>query len=1814
MPAQAIVSSLTLGPSALLTNPIGIAFALFVAGAVDAYLIGAIFAPITNSDDLGSQNVNVRSAAGSHKIVYGRTMVGGTVVFLDVLDRYYLSRKTGRVCPPVIKERRDSGAFLNMAVAIAAHEIDAVEELWIGEDKVFQANTITGRMELTRTKYRDHIDFIYENGTQTTYDTFIKANVDKHYTGRNLNAAGNIAYYAPQGVTGMTGSTVTFDSSIKYDTTNLISWDFNIHTGGQDGNNTPCVGNADGVFTLDDTGSTGRTEPDAGRPWKSNYRLTNTAYVYLRFRFNPDLYNGIPKVRAVIRGKKVYDPRWSEANVTMSDEGTWAASTAYAVNDKVVRSGNYFVCQEAHTSSAEAAAEDQFQEDFLINRYWKNVHVYDDPATWEWSDNWALCVRDYLTSGNYHSVKLGSYSKKDELNLYGIGVKETEIDDDNIIAAANCSDEEVFLRDSALTVDSASYNANTDTQTVNIIDDFTDYYVRHEAIQITAGTIRTVRTAGSRTDTGIGGQAPGEISVLRETVSESLYFIEEAYYTTGTDTTTVLFKTNEDLSPTAIRLWSRRFTVNGVVDTANSPIQTLENILVAGAGKLPYSQGKFLVVPGVYITPTITIDETNLAGPLTVQGSLPSADLINTVVGTIKNPSAFWEETNFAKQFHQDYINEDGGYELVQSTKYMYTTSNFDAQRLARISLQRVREGVSATLVCNLSVMEIPIGEFININLDRLGWSNKVFSVTSWAFDNNKIILGVREENSVAYDWTNVLLTPIPYSASTDFQVAPELAPVTSLLMESGTDQLISLADGTIVPRVKVSWVSPEQDFQTYLFITYGIRPFEIDNDILLYREVRIQDTDQQEHFIDELREGDMLTLTIVVRYDDPNIDIESAGTSVLEHTVIGKSAPPADITSFANTINEDMIVLTWDPNTEIDFGHYEIQVGGSAWDSPVIVGTNDTLDATGITLEDTTATFLTDAVVGQIVTNVTDGSTGIITSVPNDTHVIMTAGLSGGTNDEWQVTDTYNLGASVLVDTTTSTEYIITGHVIGAFTYRIKAIDTSGNESVTEATTGVTITGPVAVSSINNTILAQNINIFWGEVTAGSFTVAGYHIRYGGSDFDTGATELTILSGTDYIIPNTWVGARIFRIKAFDIYGNFSTETNASITITVPNVAMIISPGATVVGDRVEFGWTPNPGTFAIQSYDIRYDDGTGTYAQAGTFDAGPPEKGPIIITSTEGFSRRIDWAGNRRFWIGSIDTVGNYGTGNELTESLSVTVPGSFTIVPQVIDNNVLLSWSEPSVHTLPISYYEIKKGTTYIGSTLIGNISGLFSAIFETIAGNYTYWITAIDSAGNPGTNNSRTVAVNEPPDYSLLVNYTDDFTGDLVNAFVNSAGLINAPVDTVQTWTTHFDDGVTAGTHTAATHATILTDSTAKFLTTATTGMVVNNITDGSTTTVTTITNDNNMTLAVLTGGTLDTWTTNDEYNLVSWDSPEAQVDAGFPIYIQSTPATGSYEFIYDYAAIVSNLSVTCNVTSEIIAGDPVMTLEVETSTASTDTGTNDTTDATGITLHDNTGTFTTDAVAGDIVTNDDDGSWAVITDVTDATHMDMSGGLQDGSINEWTSGDNYTLHDWTTYPTTTETSLQVFAAQFRHVRVSLDVASSVNDTDLIEISNIGLVIDVKEITDAGTNVVSVITGTNDTADATGVTLHDTTATFETDAFVGQTVRNTTDSANVDTGQITSITDDTHVVMTALTGPSDGEWGSGDTYKLGTKVTFTKPFIDITALTVTPGLLGLNATAVYDFEDAANPTTFYVHMFDEDGLDLDSGTFSWVARGF
>ena len=161
---------------------------------------------------------------------------------------------------------------------------------------------------------------------------------------------------------------------------------------------------------------------------------------------------------------------------------------------------------------------------------------------------------------------------------------------------------------------------------------------------------------------------------------------------------------------------------------------------------------------------------------------------------------------------------------------------------------------------------------------------------------------------------------------------------------------------------------------------------------------------------------------------------------------------------------------------------------------------------------------------------------------------------------------------------------------------------------------------------------------------------------------------------------------------------------------------------------------------------------------------------------------------AGLHTFLIKAVDIVGNESL-VAATASLTTYAPGPVSVSAQVIDNNVLLRWTESTGGSFPVLEYEVRKGTTWANSELIGRISARFATIFESAAGSYTYHVAAVDTAKTIGTPSPCAATVNQPPDYALQDQQYSTFSGTKTNALA-LGGELFFPVNLTETWAQHY----------------------------------------------------------------------------------------------------------------------------------------------------------------------------------------------------------------------------------------------------------------------------------------------------------------------------------------------------------------------------------------------------------------------------------------
>jgi len=181
--------------------------------------------------------------------------------------------------------------------------------------------------------------------------------------------------------------------------------------------------------------------------WTTDHKISGKAYIYLKFTFDSDVYpNGVPNVSAIVKGKKLYDPRAtsftaSSGTVSTVNNTITLSSHGLSTFDRVTYDTNsntaigglsngtlYYVIKvdsdtiKLATNYANCVAETAIS---LTSVTGSTTQKFNFTT---FSDNPVLCIRDYLSN-----------------TIYGMQVEDVEINDTNFIASANTCDETVTV-------------------------------------------------------------------------------------------------------------------------------------------------------------------------------------------------------------------------------------------------------------------------------------------------------------------------------------------------------------------------------------------------------------------------------------------------------------------------------------------------------------------------------------------------------------------------------------------------------------------------------------------------------------------------------------------------------------------------------------------------------------------------------------------------------------------------------------------------------------------------------------------------------------------------------------------------------------------------------------------------------------------------------------------------------------------------------------------------------------------------------------------------------------------------------------------------------------------------------------------------------------------------------------------------------------------------------------------------------------------------------------------------------------------------
>lgn len=343
-------------------------------------------------------------------------------------------------------------------------------------------------------------------------------------------------------------------------------------------------------------------------------------------------------------------------------------------------------------------------------------------------------------------------------------------------------------------------------------------------------------------------------------------------------------------------MFQKRYTCNGTFKRDAAPLDTLEDML-NGVHAITYQEGKYKLHLAAYSAPTVTLTASDLRSDLEVVARPARRELFNAVKGTFVSPKNGYQPTDYPAVTNATYETQDNGERIFREMPLAFVDDEWEAQRLAKIALERHRQGITIRWPGKLTVLKVSAWQTVAVTLAEFGWSAKPFRVVSWEINEQSGApdLFLQEEAAASYAWAYGEASTIDTAPDTNFTTPFDTPPApTGLALFSGDAELDVREDGTVFSRLRVAWNDPGS-----VFVSLGGRT-QIE-----YRKTGATDWlpgpftpgDASGALILDVADGE--AYDVRVRHET-SLGVPSLWATQLGYIVEGKSAPPSAPSSLA--------------------------------------------------------------------------------------------------------------------------------------------------------------------------------------------------------------------------------------------------------------------------------------------------------------------------------------------------------------------------------------------------------------------------------------------------------------------------------------------------------------------------------------------------------------------------------------------------------------------------------------------------------------------------------------------------------------------------------------------------------------------------------------------------------------------------------------------------------------------------------------------------------------------------------------------------
>lgn len=516
-----------------------------------------------------------------------------------------------------------------------------------------------------------------------------------------------------------------------------------------------------------------------------------------------------------------------------------------------------------------------------------------DPRTGSttFSHNPALAIRDWLTN-----------------TRYGRGVAASMIDDTAFSSAASHCEERVTAP-----THTAAFTA--DASTDECIFTATETFGRGDGITVsTTGALPTGLAAA--TTYYVIPTLDGRVK-LATSYANALARAAIDLTDAGSGTHTM---THVDLP---------RYTLDGLVNPDDAPLDTLRAMLTACRGYLVFSGGQYkLRCDRTTAATSFTLNEDNILGAWSFAMS-SKRTRFNRVKAKFFDPSQSWQPS-LAIQESAAFRTTDNGLLLESQIDLPFTANYYRAGQIAQVEMKQSRFGIVVSLTATIAATQLEVGDVVPLTHTTPGWVAKNFRVIEIELLNSdEVRLTLRE-----YDASVYTLDAIAVVNTRPSTTLPDPSVVATPGAPAVVESLYSTTDSAgVKSRATVSWTAPADIFVAEYLVEYKAAAASTWTRLPLTKgtSINLDDTTPGSY---NFRVKAFNTLGAASAYSD---------TTTKE--LLGLTAAPADLTGFTISKVGGLALAIWTLPTDLDVQingavvvRHSMQTSGATWENGVVM------------------------------------------------------------------------------------------------------------------------------------------------------------------------------------------------------------------------------------------------------------------------------------------------------------------------------------------------------------------------------------------------------------------------------------------------------------------------------------------------------------------------------------------------------------------------------------------------------------------------------------------------------------------------------------------------------------------------------------------------------------------------------------------------------------------------------------------------------------------------------------------------------------